>query len=182
MKNIIFFLFFVSFTMSAAIEDHKIYPIYETEAVKTSGDAADDPAFWFNKTNPEKSIVFGTDKKSGIYTYDLSGKTLNYFPMGRINNIDLRSDYIIQDRTVSLLAGTNRDLNRVDFLLIGSNGSVVEYYDNSYQTELTSVYGLCMFKDTDNSKTFIFVTDEKSLAIYQYEIQSYAPMLSLIHI
>tara|TARA_B100000524_G_scaffold329008_1_gene213967 strand:+ start:1310 stop:2347 length:1038 start_codon:yes stop_codon:yes gene_type:complete len=176
MKNIVCFLFFVSFTSIAAIEDHKIYPIYETEAVKTSGDAADDPAFWLNKTNPEKSIVFGTDKKSGIYTYDLSGKTLDYFPMGRINNIDLRSDYIIQDRTVSLLAGTNRDLNRVDFLLIGSDGSVNEYYDNFYETELTSVYGLCLFKDPEDSKTFIFVTDEISLAIYQYEIQSYAPM------
>ena len=176
MKNTICFLFFVSFTSIAAIEDHKIYPIYETEAVRTSGDAADDPAFWLNKTNPEKSIVFGTDKKSGIYTYDLSGKTLDYFPMGRINNIDLRSDYIIQDRTVSLLAGTNRDLNRVDFLLIGSDGSVNEYYDNFYETELTSVYGLCLFKDPEDSKTFIFVTDEISLAIYQYEIQSYAPM------
>ena len=180
MKNIIFFLFFASFTLSAAIEDHKIYPLYETEAVKTSGDAADDPAFWFNKTNPEKSIVFGTDKKSGIYTYDLSGKTLDYFPMGRINNIDLRNDYLIQNRTVSLLAGTNRDLNRIDFLLIGSNGSVTEYFNNSYQTELTSVYGLCMFKDTDNSKTFIFVTDEESLAIYQYEITSYAPISAIL--
>ena len=33
-----------------------------------------------------------------------------------------------------------------------------------------------MFKDKDNSKTFIFVTDEESLAIYQYEITSYAPI------
>ena len=167
----------ISFTSNAAIEDHKIYPIYETEAVKTSGDAADDSAFWLNKSDPEKSIVLGTDKKSGIYTYDLSGKTLDYFPMGRINNIDLRNDYLIQNRTVSLLAGTNRDFNRIDFLLIGSNGNVAEYLDNSFQTELTSVYGLCMFKDTDNSKTFIFVTDEESLAIYQYEITSYAPCL-----
>jgi len=176
MKNTIYLLFFLSFTVSATIEDHKIYPIYETEAVKTSGDAADDPAFWLNKKNPEKSIVLGTDKKSGIYAYDLSGKTLNYFPMGRINNIDLRNDYLIQNRTVSLLAGTNRDLNRIDFLLIESNGSVIEYFNNSYQTELSSVYGLCMFKDKDNSKTFIFVTDEESLAIYQYEITSYAPI------
>ena len=43
MKNTIYLLFFLSFTVSATIEDHKIYPIYETEAVRTSGDAADDP-------------------------------------------------------------------------------------------------------------------------------------------
>ena len=97
MKIIIYFLLLISFTSSAAIEDHKIYPIYETEAVKTSGDAADDPAFWFNKTNPEKSIVFGTDKKSGIYTYDLSGKTLDYFPMGRINNIDFAKSIALRN-------------------------------------------------------------------------------------
>ena len=60
--------------------------------------------------------------------------------------------------------------------MIGSDGSVNEYYDNFYETELTSVYGLCLFKDPEDSKTFIFVTDEISLAIYQYEIQSYAPM------
>ena len=176
MKNIFYFFLFLSFNLSAAIDDHKIYSIYETAAVKTSGDAADDAAFWLNKKNSEKSIVLGTDKKSGIYTYDLSGKTLEYFPMGRINNIDLRNDYRIGDKTVSLLAGTNRDLNRIDFLLIAPNGRVTEYLDNSYQTELTSVYGLCMFKDTDNSKTFIFVTDEESLAIYQYEITSFSPM------
>jgi 3-phytase (myo-inositol-hexaphosphate 3-phosphohydrolase) len=94
MKIIIYFLLLISFTSSAAIEDHKIYPIYETEAVKTSGDAADDSAFWLNKSDPEKSIVLGTDKKSKIYTYDLSGKTLDNKPMGRINNINLRNDYI----------------------------------------------------------------------------------------
>ena len=57
MKIIIYSLLLISFTSSAAIEDYKIYPIYETEAVKTSGDAADDPAFWLNKTNPEKNIT-----------------------------------------------------------------------------------------------------------------------------
>ncbi|GIS33179.1 MAG: hypothetical protein Ct9H90mP4_10930 [Gammaproteobacteria bacterium] len=60
--------------------------------------------------------------------------------------------------------------------MIESNGSVIEYFNNSFQTELSSVYGLCMFKDKDNSKTFIFVTDEESLAIYQYEIQTYTPI------
>ena len=59
MKNIIYFLLLISFTSNAAIEDHKIYPIYETEAVKTSGDAADDSAFWLNKSDPEKKYSFG---------------------------------------------------------------------------------------------------------------------------
>ena len=43
-----------------------IYPIRETESVFSKGDAADDPAFWFNSDKPSKSVVFGTDKKSFI--------------------------------------------------------------------------------------------------------------------
>ena len=33
----------------------------ETEPVFSSGDAADDPAFWYNKKDPSK-VLFGTDK------------------------------------------------------------------------------------------------------------------------
>ena len=34
------------------------------------GDAADDPAIWVNPYNSTNSLVFGTDKRSGIYTFD----------------------------------------------------------------------------------------------------------------
>jgi len=77
-------------------------------------------------------------------------------------------------KDIDHISGSEWDEKRMD--VIGQNGNVTEYLDNSYQTKLTSVYGLCMFKDADNSKTFIFVTDEESLAIYQYEIQTYAPI------
>ena len=45
--------------------------IAETEPVVTDDDAADDPAIWINLDNTANSLIFGTDKKSGIYVYDL---------------------------------------------------------------------------------------------------------------
>ena len=45
----------------------------ETEPVVTNDDAADDPAIWINLDNIDNSLIFGTDKKSGIYVYDLYG-------------------------------------------------------------------------------------------------------------
>lgn len=61
----------------------------ETAAVKTSDDAADDPAIWRNAANPAASLIVGTDKKAGLYVYDLAGKVRHFIDAGRVNNVDL---------------------------------------------------------------------------------------------
>lgn len=52
-------------------------------------DAADDPAIWRDRRNPEKSLIVGTDKKAGLYVYRLSGESVHFTPAGRVNNVDL---------------------------------------------------------------------------------------------
>src|SRR6187551_2490222 len=39
-----------------------VTPVTETSPVKGFGDAADDPAIWVHPTDPEKSLIFATDK------------------------------------------------------------------------------------------------------------------------
>ncbi len=85
-----------------------VHPDYETSEVATSGDAADDPAVWANHSNPKKSLIFGTDKKSGLYIYAINGKELAYRNFGNINNVDLRE---IENEIY--LAGTNRTTQEV---------------------------------------------------------------------
>ena len=58
-------------------------------------DSADDPAIWVNPTNPEKSIIFGTDKKGGIGSYALDGKEIAYDAVGKMNNIDIRQNVMM---------------------------------------------------------------------------------------
>jgi 3-phytase len=63
----------------------------ETAAVGTANaDAADDPAIWRNPADPAASLIVGTDKKAGLYVYDLTGKQLSFIDAGRVNNVDLR--------------------------------------------------------------------------------------------
>jgi 3-phytase len=63
----------------------------ETAAVGTANaDAADDPAIWRNPADPAASLIVGTDKKAGLYVYDLAGKQLSFIDAGRVNNVDLR--------------------------------------------------------------------------------------------
>lgn len=63
----------------------------ETAAVATrNADAADDPAIWRNPTNPAASLIVGTDKRAGLYVYDLTGRQRSFVNAGRVNNVDLR--------------------------------------------------------------------------------------------
>lgn len=64
--------------------------IAETVPVGTvNEDAADDPAIWRNAADPAKSLIVGTDKKGGLYVYDLMGREKSFFAAPGLNNVDL---------------------------------------------------------------------------------------------
>ena len=90
LKFIIFcFIVFLSFD-SHTDEGFSISAVIETPQVEINGNA-DDPAIWFNEEDPSLSIVFGTDKYNGVYSYNLSGDVIGFSKSGSMNNIDLRT-------------------------------------------------------------------------------------------
>ena len=90
LKFIIFcFIVFLSFN-SHTDEGFSISAVIETPQVEINGNA-DDPAIWFNEEDPSLSIVFGTDKYNGVYSYNLSGDVIGFSKSGSMNNIDLRT-------------------------------------------------------------------------------------------
>ncbi len=98
---------------------HIVPAIDETPQVISKGDAADDPAIWLNKLNPNRSLVFGTDKRSGIYTYNLMGEKIGYTEIGDINNIDVRTMNVTDDDnkdigSYSFIFASNRTTNTLD--------------------------------------------------------------------
>jgi len=108
-------LLWASATVTACTTYPSVIAKYETPEVTSLGDAADDPAIWFNVAAPEQSLIFGTDKKSGVYVYTLQGVEIGYSALGKINNIDVRSlngmSYIFAsnrtDQTIDLWAFPN---------------------------------------------------------------------------
>ena len=133
----------------------EVEAIYETPPVITEGDAADDPAIWVNKNNPSNSIIFGTDKKSGIYSYNLQGQELSYTNLGRINNVDTRSMNLGDDENVSdftFLFGSNRTLGSVDLWVFEDNKTRQKLKNNLWEVPSKPsfrgksniiVYGIC---------------------------------------
>ena len=163
-KYLLYFFCFLSiqYTYSDIFE---VYPIYETPPIETRGDAADDPAIWVNKEFPALSIIFATDKRSGIYAYDLRGNQLTFSPAGKINNVDLRTlklDYATDNGVVkkdyTFLFGTNRSLNTIDLWIFFDEGinksmrnranlryskfSINEKPDFRIKSE-SNIYGIC---------------------------------------
>ena len=130
--------FILAFFLSVSINSEivEVEAIYETPPVVTKGDAADDPAIWVNKSNPSNSIIFGTDKKSGIYSYNLQGQELSYTNLGNINNIDTRTINIGDDENVSdftFLFASNRTLGSVDLWVFDDNETREKLENNSWE-------------------------------------------------
>jgi 3-phytase len=87
----------------------------ETPPVGTAReDAADDPAIWRNAANPAASLIVGTDKKGGLYVYDLKGAQKSFLPAPGLNNVDLID---LPGGRVLVAASDRSDLTNVQLFL-----------------------------------------------------------------
>ena len=129
--------------------------VAETDPMPRHGDAADDPAIYFDPAEPSRSLIIGTDKCGGLELYDLAGKRVQRLDAGRLNNVDLRP---LGDKggPKALLAASNRDNNSIAFFLLDARGRLQEL--NRELTGLDEVYGLCMYQSA--SDLYVFINDK----------------------
>jgi 3-phytase len=134
----------------------------ETAPVGTANaDAADDPAIWRNSANPAGSLIVGTDKKAGLYVYDLNGKILSFTNAGRVNNVDLRDNVMIDGRPSVLVVASDRN----DF----ANSKLALFALDTITGQLRTLgtvasgageaYGICLSRDTTGLYAFMVIKD-----------------------
>ena len=116
----------------------------QTELVVSEGDAADDPAIWRHPSDASKSRILATDKKYGLLVYDLNGKQLQALPSGDINNVDIRTGFSWQGKTVDLAVAGNRSFNSLTVYSIARDSGVVTELGN-LPVAMTEIYGLCLY-------------------------------------
>lgn len=136
----------------------------ETAPMETGGDAADDPAIWIDPVDPSRSVIIGTQKQSGLYVYDLSGKRLQFLPDGRMNNVDLRDGFSLGGRKVTLVTASNRTTKGISiYVLDPATRQLRDVADGLQSTGFDDPYGLCMYRSAKGGKTYVFVnqTDGK---------------------
>lgn len=141
-----------------------VAPSAETAPVADPADAADDPAIWVNRSDPARSAIIGTNKKGGLYVYDLSGKVLQYLPNGRMNNVDLREGFALGGKPVVLVTASDRTNKAIAVLALDpASRQLSDVADGVQASNLSDPYGLCMYRSRRSGETFVFVNDPTGL-------------------
>lgn len=121
--------------------------VRETEKVDVD---PDDPAIWVNPADPARSRVIGTDKDFGLVVFDLEGKTLQKFPDGRLNNVDLRS-VTLDGEDVTLVAASKREDNTIVFYTVAADGTLAHAptfaFPGAPDEIEDDIYGIGFYKD-----------------------------------
>ena len=127
----------------------------ETPPVGTAReDAADDPAIWRNPVNPAASLIVGTDKKGGLYVYDLKGAQKSFLAAPGLNNVDLID---ISGGRVLVIASDRSDLTTVNLfmaLLDTATGKLAPA--GKIAVGPGEGYGICMVKPAGSDGVIAF--------------------------
>jgi 3-phytase len=137
----------------------------ETDPVPSDGDAADDPAIWVHPTDPAQSLILGTDKRSALMVYDLSGKQLQAAGRGcEPNNVDVLYGFDTGDgRRIDLAAASARgpqhrgvkvwaiDPQRLRVEDV-TDGGAIRVFGGS------TPYGICTYHSFKSGRAYFFVT------------------------
>jgi 3-phytase len=142
----------------------------ETAAVPHGGDAADDVAVWIHPTSPSRSTIIATDKDGGLAVYDLTGKELHYYPGTKPNNVDLRYNFPLAGKHVTLVATSDRSDETIRVYTV--DPTTRELHDVTARRIKTGsdVYGLCMYRSARTDQYSVFATDRDGTRLQQWEL------------
>ncbi len=128
---------------------------------------ADDPAFMFNREEPVKSLILGTDKEKspggGLYAFGLDGRMIAKVKgLDRPNNVDSVEDFSTPNGSIQLAVVTERLQNRLRVFAVSFSGET--FRDVTGQTEVfkgesgedKAPMGIACWQK--NGRTFAFVT------------------------
>lgn len=153
-----------------------VFADVETPAVNAvaGADAADDPAIWYNRHAPERSIIIGTVKRFGLEVYDLQGKRLHRYAIGNPNNADVRYDFpLANGELVDIAACTDRSNNEILIFRINpSDGSLSLISGGRLRSKAAEVYGICMYKNLKTNDFYVFL-NSKDGVIEQFRLSPF---------
>lgn len=142
----------------------------ETTPVTSWDDAADDPCIWIHPKDVMKSTIIGTNKKEGLEVYNLDGKRLYTYKIGRVNNVDIRDGFSLNGKKVAVVTASNRTHNTISILIVKEEtGELEEIAARPITSGLKEVYGLGMYKSPKTQKLYVFMVGKRG-GVEQWEL------------
>ncbi|MGA9658581.1 MAG: phytase [Asticcacaulis sp.] len=134
-----------------------VLAVAETEAVATHAlDSADDPEIWVDAKNPDRALIYATDKKGGLYVYDLNGKQVQFLAAGPLNNVDLRNGLSQQGLPDTVIAASDRARNGARLFKLDPVTLQTSEW-GFVAMPASEAYGFCMGITKAGQLTFIMV-------------------------
>lgn len=161
----------------------EVAPTLKTEKLPHD---SDDPAIWINSKNPEKSIIFGTDKdetNGGVYAFDLDGKIIKEKSITGVsypNNVDVEYGFKLTDSTeTDIMVFTEREKNQIRVFSVPDmkpldNGGFKVFVDET-DVLLKRPMGIALYRNPETAEISAFVSRKegpKEGYLYQYALVS----------
>ena len=142
----------------------------ETPPVGTANeDAADDPAIWRNPANPAASLIVGTDKKGGLYVYDLKGAQKSFLAAPGMNNVDLVD---LADGRILVIASDRANLATAHLFLATLNPmSGVLTPAGRVPVGAGEGYGICVAKTAPPARDVVVFSAPKNGRVYSTRVR-----------
>lgn len=137
----------------------------ETVRVASDGDSADDPAVWV-APRPEDSLILGTDKRAGLYAYNLDGSIAQHLAVGRVNNVDVRYDFDLPGPRRDIAIASDRTNIAVAVFLIDPETRNIEAWEPITLNDVVDPYGACLYRSASGA-LYAFVTDKDPGTVVQ---------------
>lgn len=120
------------------------------------GDEADDPAIYYDPTDPAASVVIGAFKHDGggLAVYNLQGQETDYLQLGQCNNVDLRVG-VMGGR--ALLVTTERTTNTLRYVWLDHHTKTLSLAGGT--PLLLEPYGCCLYVSPVDGAVHAFVTE-----------------------
>lgn len=146
-------------------ETGRVVASVETVRVAGEGDAADDPAIWHAPSDAD-SLILGTDKRTGLYAYNLDGSVHEYLPVGRLNNVDVRYDLALPGPSRDIAIASDRTHIGLAVFLIDPDTRDIEIWPVIPLDDVTDPYGACLYRSVSGA-LYAFITDKDPGTVVQ---------------
>ena len=121
----------------------------------------------------QKSLIIGTNKRAGLSVYNLRGEEIHFAKVGHPNNVDLRSNYSMNNGKQVVLVGSSERLKNELLIheLNPETGELTLLSGGRFAIDIPEIYGFCMYQKPSGD-TYAIVNN-KAGQIQQWLIQPY---------
>src|SRR3546814_11722996 len=96
-----------------------------------------------------------THEESSLDVDGLDGQIIQYLPDARINKFDLRDDFRLGCRDVTLVAASNRTTKGISiYTLDPATRRLTDVADGLQATGFDDPYGLCLYRSGRSNRTY----------------------------